>query len=110
MNWEAEELKTSALRMESRIRDAESEAETAVTIQSELEAQLEEAKSRIATLEVKAKDCETIPGLWKHIEESTTQITQLKAAHEGLQVDCLILVMTVAVLAINLEMKLDTLR
>jgi len=37
-------------------------------------------------LEVKARDCETIPGLWKHIEESTKQINELKAAQEGLHV------------------------
>lgn len=90
MNWEAEELKKNALQLESRIRDAESQAETALTVQSELEGQLEEANARIANLEVKAKDCETIPGLWRHIEESNTQVTQLKAAQEGLQV-CLFL-------------------
>ena len=86
MGWEAEELRKNALVLESRVRQAESQAETATTVQLELEGQLEEANTRIKGLEVKAKDCESIPGLWRHIEESTKQITQLKAAQEGLQV------------------------
>ncbi len=86
VKWEAEELRKNALVLENRVQQAESQAETAVTVQSELEGQLEEANARIKGLEVKAKDCESIPGLWKHIEESTKQITQLKAAQEGLQV------------------------
>ena len=86
-HWEAEELRGNALALERRVRQAESQAETAVTVQSEVQGQLEEATARIKGLEVKAKDCESIPGLWRHIEESTKQITQLKAAQEGLQVN-----------------------
>ena len=47
MTWEAEELRRNALEMESRVRDAESRAETATTLQSEVEVQLNEARARI---------------------------------------------------------------
>jgi len=47
MTWEAEELRRNTLEMESRVRNAESRAEMATTLQSEAEVQLSEALARI---------------------------------------------------------------
>lgn len=85
-SWEAEELKRSVLEMEARLRQAESLAETAGTEQKELETQLAEAKGRIKDLEFKARECETIPGLWKHISENTTQIKSMEVVQVALEV------------------------
>lgn len=82
----AEELRRNALQLETQMRRAESQSDTAKAERNEIHQQLEEARSRINSLEVKAKDCESIPELWRHIEESTKQIDQLKAAQQGLQV------------------------
>lgn len=85
LEYDIEELRKSALKMERRAQEAESQVETATTMQSELEQQLEEANARIKVLAEKAKECESIPGLLRHLEESSKQIEKLKAAQEELQ-------------------------
>ena len=90
-SWEAEELKRTALAMEARVAQAESRSETAVTVQRELAAQLAEAQERARDLAVKARESETIPGLWRHIAENTKQIQEMEVAHEALEVGAALL-------------------
>ena len=84
--WEAEELKRNTLAMESRMSQAESSAEAAVSEQRTLSRQLSDAQKRMQDLEVKARDCETIPSLWKRISELTKDISAREVAQEAVEV------------------------
>lgn len=72
--------------MESRLSQAESTAEAATSEQRSLDRQLSEAQQRIQDLEVKARDCETIPSLWKRIAELTKDIGAREVAQEAVEV------------------------
>ena len=78
--------------MQTRMSRAEGRAETAVAEQREVEEQLSGAWERIRELEVKAKDCETIPGLWRHISEASQTIKEMEVAHDALEVSHFLLI------------------
>lgn len=72
--------------MEARLRAAESKAELLTGELAAAERQLAEARGRVQNLEVKAKESETIPGLWKHIAESTKRIKSMEVTQDVLEV------------------------
>ena len=80
---EAEQLKADNLSLQRRLTKAEGTAAQSSAVAKETQSLLDSAQQRVAELEIKDVECQTIPGLRQDLSDAQDQIADLTVSLVG---------------------------